>query len=152
MDYKKAVFVDTSGFKAWVDEKDDFHDKTKIIVNKLLKNEVVFVTSNFTLDETWTLLRCKCKMEKVRLLKKYLTESIPIFRIFRISADDEARAWTWFDEKDWSGLSFTDCVSFAMMKRLGIKKVLGFDKHFEKAGFRLERQGNQGQRAREEGR
>jgi len=52
----------------------------------------------------------------------------------RITAKDEAEAWKYF-EKNWSGLSFTDCTSFAMMKRLGITKYFGYDDHFGRAGF-----------------
>ena len=35
------------------------------------------------------------------------------------------------------GVSFTDCLSFVMMKRAGLKEVLGFDRHFEAASFRV---------------
>lgn len=35
------------------------------------------------------------------------------------------------------GISCTDCLSFAIMRRLGIKKVLGFDRRFAAAGFSL---------------
>ncbi len=35
------------------------------------------------------------------------------------------------------GVSFTDCVSIALLKKEGTKDVFGFDRHFEYAGFRL---------------
>jgi predicted nucleic acid-binding protein len=31
---------------------------------------------------------------------------------------------------------FTDCVSFAIMRALGIPAALAFDRHFERADFR----------------
>jgi predicted nucleic acid-binding protein len=34
-------------------------------------------------------------------------------------------------------LSFTNCVSFALMKREGIKDAFGFDRDFVDAGLRL---------------
>ena len=34
-------------------------------------------------------------------------------------------------------VSFTDCVSFALMRRYGIAKAFGFDRHFVHAGFEL---------------
>lgn len=37
-------------------------------------------------------------------------------------------------DKKWS---FTDCVSFALMKDLGIKEVLSFDHNFKEMGFRI---------------
>ncbi|MFO1490874.1 MAG: hypothetical protein U1F87_08205 [Kiritimatiellia bacterium] len=35
------------------------------------------------------------------------------------------------------GLSLTDCVSMACMRRLGLREALAFDRHFTRAGFRL---------------
>jgi len=57
-------------------------------------------------------------------------------RIRRVTAADEAKAWDWFG-LDWSDLSFTDCVSFAVMKRLGIGRAAAFDRHFARAGFKM---------------
>ncbi len=35
------------------------------------------------------------------------------------------------------GVSFTDCVSIALLKKEGTKDVFGFDRHFEYADFRI---------------
>ena len=34
-------------------------------------------------------------------------------------------------------LSLVDCVSFEFMRQQGISDVLGLDRHFEEAGYRL---------------
>ncbi|MEM3069220.1 MAG: hypothetical protein QXH58_04850, partial [Nitrososphaerales archaeon] len=34
-------------------------------------------------------------------------------------------------------LSLVDCVSFVIMRRLGVKRALAFDPDFEQEGFRL---------------
>jgi predicted nucleic acid-binding protein len=47
---------------------------------------------------------------------------------------DVEQAWVVFDryrDKDWS---FTDCVSFVMMQRLGITKAFAFDDDFRQFG------------------
>jgi uncharacterized protein len=133
----KLVFIDTSGFKAWVDEKDEFHQMAEKIIKYILDSGFVLTTSNYILDETWTLLRAKCGLAKVKLLKKYLLSAQPLVKITRVNIKDESSAWDWFETKDWSGLSFTDCVSFAQMRRLGIQFVFGFDQHFSRAKFNL---------------
>ena len=33
-------------------------------------------------------------------------------------------------------VSFTDCLSFALMRRDGIRECFAFDRHFQAAGFR----------------
>lgn len=37
-------------------------------------------------------------------------------------------------DKDWS---LTDCISFVVMDDLGLREVLGADRHFEQAGFAI---------------
>lgn len=136
MSYKDNVFVDTSAFKALMDERDDFYNEAGMIWQGFLKTKVELLTSNFILDESYTLLRARRNLETVKLLRSFLIDSeIPI-KITRVTARDEVEAWKWF-VRDWSKLSFTDCVSFAMMKRMGIKKVFSFDQHFARAGFKL---------------
>lgn len=132
---KNAVFVDTSLFKGVIDANDDFNSKAVELWNNLLKEKAVLITSNYIIDETLILIRIRCGLAKAKELKeKILTSSV--LKIIRVTSIDEANAWDWFI-KDWSDLSFTDCVSFAVMKRLGLEKVLSFDTHFSRAGFEI---------------
>lgn len=132
------VFWDTSGVKALRDEKDEFHNEALEIWKKLEKEKVIIFISNYIIDESYTLLRKRCGMKNVNLFRNYLVEMVEQVKIERVKIIDETEAWKWL-ENDWSDLSYTDCVSFALMKRLGIKRVFGFDKHFERAGFELEK-------------
>lgn len=133
---KPSVFVDTSGFKALVDSKDEFHMRIKPIWQHLSQEDIDLVTSNYILDESFTLIRDRCGVKIVEKFRDILAKS-PNLKIIRVSLADEAKAWNWFT-KDWSKLSFTDCVSFALMKRLSIKRVATFDNHFPRAGFKIE--------------
>ena len=130
------VFVDTSGFKALVDEKDEFHYRAVEKWDNFARKGVSLVTSNYILDESYTLIRVKCGLKVVKNFRILLAEGLKDIKVSRITLDDELLAWDWFG-KDWSGLSFTDCVSFTVMKRLGIKQVFGFDNHFKRAGFEV---------------
>ena len=128
------VFVDTSGFKALVDVKDEFHERAVKIWEKLKIDKSSLITTNFILDESYTLIRLRCGIGVCRDLRTMLTDLVSI-KVMRVSLDDELLAWDWF-EVDWSGLSFTDCTCFAMMKRLDLSTYFGFDKHFERAGIK----------------
>lgn len=127
------VFVDTSMFKALVDEKDDFHKQAIVFWKRLKEEKVQLVTSNYVLDETFTLLRKRRGRVVVDEFRKSLLKIYEI-KIIRVIVSDEATAWEWF-LLDWADLSFTDCVSFAMMKRLDINRAAAFDAHFDRAGF-----------------
>lgn len=130
------IFVDTSFFKGLIDEKDDFYKVAVKIFSQMAGQNTILVTSNYILDETFTLVRKRRGKDKVKELRDFLAKAVPPIKIARVTAGDDAGAWDWF-LRDWSDLSFTDCVSFALMKRLGLENVATFDQHFQKAGFKI---------------
>lgn len=130
------VFLDTSFIKALVDVKDDFHTAALTWWKKEENKKIEFITSNFILDESFTVLRSKCSKDIAIEARNVIAESDPSIKIIRVVGNDEVKAWQWF-EKDWKGLSFTDCVTFALLQRLHVSKVATFDHHFKKAGFSI---------------
>lgn len=128
------VFIDTSWYKALVDIHDDFHKKALDQSKKLILHESHFITTNFIIDETFTLLRVRRSLEVSLKFRNLLVDMNTITKIYRILPQDEVKAWKWFPN-NWSKLSFTDCTSFAVMKRLELKSVATFDDHFARAGF-----------------
>lgn len=132
----QSLFVDTSFFKAYCDIKDDFHPRALQIFQELKEAKVQLITSNYILDETFTVIRSKCGLEIVKQFKKILEQFEADLKIMRVLVTDEVNAWDFF-LSNWSGLSFTDCVSFALMKRLELKQVATFDEHFQRAGFTI---------------
>lgn len=136
MDYKKAVFVDTSAFKALFDFSDEFHSKAAKFLTKIKEANSRMITSNFILDETYTLIRARMGKKASLQFRQDLITSIAILKVFRITIADEKMAWKYFIKLPGRGMSFTDCTSFALMKRLGIKKAFAFDEDFASAGFK----------------
>ncbi len=133
-----TIFIDTGFFKALVDGEDDFNRQAKKIWQKLEEEKTDLVTSNYVIDETLTVIRIKCGLKKALKFRDLLAENSQILKIIRVTVADEAGAWQWFI-KNWRKLSFTDCVSFAVMKRLGLRRVVAFDEHFQRAGFKVEK-------------
>lgn len=131
------IFVDTSMFKALIDEKDEFHTQSMSIWKSLKEESVGLVTSNYILDETFTLVRARLGIAVVKRLRDTFLSSSHILKIIRVTIQDEADAWKWF-VLPWSKLSFTDCISFSIMERLHLKRVATFDRHFRQATFEIE--------------
>lgn len=131
-----SIFVDSSFFKGLIDIKDDFNEDALKIWENIRLNKIPLITSNFILDETFTLIRVKCRLSAAIELRERIMAGAGRIKIVRVSVDDESEAWNWFIN-EWKDLSFTDCVSFAVMKRLGITDVATFDEHFGKAGFKI---------------
>ena len=130
-----TVFIDTSFLKGLFDPKDDFYSQAKGTWLSFDEAQTTLLTSNYILDEFFTLIRKRLGRETLRKIRQDLMAT-KIIRTVRVTTIDEAKAWNWIFE-DWSDLSFTDCVSFAVMKRLGLEKVATFDQHFQKAGFKI---------------
>lgn len=129
------IFVDTSWFKALSDPKDGFYTLAKDQFLRLKKENRGLISTNFVLDETFTLMRVKVDLKSALDFKEALISMGDILKIVRVIERDEIDAWGWFP-RNWSKLSFTDCTSFAVMKRLDLKEVAAFDEHFAKAGFK----------------
>ena len=92
------------------------------------------VTSNFVLDETATLLgrRADNRFAAKRLKNIYASS---VLKILRPDTEDELQAIEWFVKFADQGVSFTDCMSFTLMAREGLRTVFSFDQHFDFAGF-----------------
>ncbi len=92
------------------------------------------VTSDFVIDEVLTLLKVRGNVEFAPSASEERFLSGELAEIEWVSRLDFEQAWEVFNkyrDKEWS---FTDCVSFVMMRRLGIKKAFAFDEHFRQLG------------------
>lgn len=132
----KRIFVDTCWFKAFSDPKDDFHESASKQYQKIKEEEISLVTTNYILDESFTLIRSKVSYQSSLDFKEMIASLVGTLKLIRIIPQDEFEAWKWFLNK-WAHLSFTDCTSFAVMKRLGLEDVATFDNHFTQAGFKV---------------
>jgi predicted nucleic acid-binding protein len=128
------LFIDTSWYKAIIDPKDDFHKIAIDQFEEFRTQKVFFITTNFVIDESLTLIRTRCGLATALKFSDMLVGISKAQKIVRVTELDEKEAWNWFS-RDWSKLSFTDCTSFAVMNRLDVIDVATFDQHFAKAGF-----------------
>ncbi|MEI9898572.1 MAG: hypothetical protein WDN28_33130 [Chthoniobacter sp.] len=55
----------------------------------------------------------------------------------RPAPEDLAKAAKLMRKYADQSVSFTDCVSFVLMRREAITRVFGFDRHFQAAQFKL---------------
>lgn len=133
---KTNIFVDTSWFKALADPTDDFHIPANQQYQQIKQHYWHLVTTNFVLNETFTLIRVKVDLQSALDFRKTLLSMRDTLQVFRVLAQDEKNSWKWFPN-NWSGLSFTDCTSFAVMQRLSLTRVATFDQHFQRSGFKL---------------
>lgn len=130
----RVIFVDTSAWVALTDRHGAHHRKAASVFPGLLKTSRSLVTSNLVVAETYILLR----REMGRAAAAGFLERIKASpRIVKIYSDEEAEsaAEKILSKYEDQEFSYTDAVSFALMRRMGIRKAFCFDKHFTAAGF-----------------
>ena len=129
------IFVDTSGFFALLVVNDPMHHRATQILARARKTKRRFVTTDYILDESATLLRARGAGRLVAGLFDSIFSSNAC-RVVWMDAERFARCRDFFvdhDDKDWS---FTDCASFCLMDELGLREALTTDHHFAQAKFK----------------
>jgi hypothetical protein len=131
-----VLFIDTGAFLARHLSKDQYHSRAAAFWDVIRRKNEFCATSNFVLDETFTLLgrRAGYSFAAERARNIYMSQSL---RILRSDGEDELKAIDLFEKYSDHRLSFTDCVSIVLMKKSKIKKVFTFDHHFQILGFQL---------------
>jgi predicted nucleic acid-binding protein len=131
-----VIFVDTGAFIARYVRRGGHHSRARRVWTEIEKLRNACFTSNFVLDETFTLLGRQTSYsfaaERARALlgSKALT-------ILRPDAEDELAALDLFARFADQEVSFTDCTSFALMRRHRLSRAFTFDRHFVAAGFEV---------------
>ena len=129
-----AVFVDTSAFLAIKNRRDARHREAVRLKGQLLAAGKSLVTSDYVLDETYTIIRLRAGHRVAVEFGEELRVS-RLIRIEYVTAALTESAWALFKRFADKDFSFTDCTSFVMMRELGLREALAFDGHFPQAGF-----------------
>lgn len=102
---------------------------------KELKGEkILFITTDYILDETLTLIRMRVGHEEAVNFGRWLSES-GVVRLIDVNPKLRETAWEIFKRYSDKYFSFTDCTSFALMRELNISQAFSFDRHFSQFGF-----------------
>jgi uncharacterized protein len=129
-----VIFVDTGAFYARAMRSDAHHALAVATWPKL--DDLRVYTSSLVLCETAELLLRRADAEfAVSCVSAILAE--PKLTILRPSADEERTALELMLKYSDQPIGFADCISMALMKKLRIRRVFSFDRHFRAAGFTL---------------
>lgn len=128
------IFVDTSAWIALVDKDDSHHKEAASSYPLLLKNHRNLITSNFVIAETYIIILNELGHKLAIDFLEKLKASPRILKIYS-NEDIEAEAEPILAKYSDQDFSYTDAVSFVIMKRQKIRKAFSFDKHFVIAGF-----------------
>ena len=122
------VFIDTGAFCALTIPKDEHNQKAKSIQKQLKDRHAILYSSDYVLDEVYTLLKTRAShTTSVKFMDELQKISIIILRITQGIEESAKAIFRQFEDRK---LSFTDCSSFALINNCGIDAVFAFDEHF----------------------
>jgi len=130
------IFIDTTAFLARYLKRDQYHHQALKYWNILRDQNEQFFTSNFVLDETFTLLGRWAGHDFAADRARNIYAS-KVLNILRPDIDDEIKALAYFTKFADKEISFTDCISFVLMNKKKIRRAFSFDNHFKWAGYFL---------------
>jgi predicted nucleic acid-binding protein len=127
-----TVFIDSGYYVAFLVPRDQWFQKAE----KAGREEFRGVTSSLVVNETVSLLQARGLLSTALAWLQGIRED-PNTQIVYADAAIQAEAWDLFHRWGSAGANPVDCASFAIMRRLNLKKAFTFDQHFRAAGFEI---------------
>lgn len=134
-----AIFIDTWAWYALVDTTDSDHDAAQLALEELLNGGYTFVTTNFVIAETLTLIRYNLHHQAAVEFHTRLQQLIDDELVEFVRVDDahERVAWQIFEKYNDQDFSYIDCTSFAVMRAYKLNQAFTADHHYAVMGFSL---------------
>jgi predicted nucleic acid-binding protein len=130
----RRCFVDTSFWIALFDRDDPAHERVTTFWQELAQEPIRLMTSDYVLDEAYTFLRRHVDLQAAFDLHEVIQTS-QVIEVLAVSAPVRSAAWDTLVKYDEKVLSFTDCTSFVLMWRMGLREALTLDADFAQVGF-----------------
>ena len=122
------IFIDTSAFCALTIPKDMHNQQAKSLYKALPLDKIVFHTSDYVLDEAYTLLKTRgSHATAVKFMDAAAQSDLIILRVSELIEEAAKKIFRRYDDKK---LSYTDCTSFAIINKFKLTAVFAFDTHF----------------------
>lgn len=127
------VFVDTSALYAVLDRDDENHGRAAKIWERLLTSATPLFTHNYVLVEIGALVQHRLGVPALRAVHERM---VPVLRVEWVRELQHRIGVEMVITTGRRKLSIVDCVSFVIMRDLGVSEAFCFDSHFVEQGFR----------------
>lgn len=132
--YANAGLIDTGAVLAVLDSRDRFHNDATACFNE--QEAVAWASLNVTGHETYTRARYNGCSSNLALAHYDFLRQRKV-RVLEFQTEDEVAARDILRRYSDQRISFHDALCASVMRRLGIYKILSFDRHFLVLGFEL---------------
>jgi len=128
------LFVDSGAWIALRSRRDQHHAEVDRAFRAAVSGRIPLVTTNLVIAEVHRLTLFRVGVDAaMRALDRI--DASPSVAVQHASREDHANAVRWLDQLAPTPVTYTDAVSFAVMRRVACSHVLGFDDDFVVAGF-----------------
>lgn len=129
-----VIFVDTSALYAYVDQSDARYGAVLAAWDLIESAEDELVTTNYVLMEAVALLQSRLGLGAVR---DFVDSIVPLLSVEWVEPEIHEAGLAAVLAANRRELSLVDCVSFEVMRRLGIRQAFALDGHFREQGFEV---------------
>ena len=130
----KPVFVDTSGFHAFLDRTDPFHAKARDFFIRARDEKWQLFTTSYVVHESWALIQARLGWEAV---EDWIGSLLPMCEIAWVDESMHRLGAARARQAKERRLSLTDCVSFEVMSSRGCTEAIADDEHFRRLDYVL---------------
>ena len=128
------VFVDTSAFLSLLNANEQHHSNAQRVWFELVKNDAVFVCTNYILVETVALIQNRLGLTVLNVFQENI---VPFLQVIWVDDGLHQAGVTAVLAANRRHLSLVDCTSFAAMRQSGLDTTFAFDQHFAEQGFNV---------------
>ena len=132
-----TVFVDTGYLFALEIANDQHYQAATRHWQGVVTTLPRLVTTSYVFDEVVTFLNSRGYHTKAIEVGNRFLQS-PSVQFVHVDTALFYEGWTYFQRHYDKDYSLTDCISFLVMQKLGIRTAFTFDRHFIQAGFMKE--------------
>lgn len=127
------LFLDTAFIQALLNQRDQYHDRAKLLLPRVRLAAEVWVTEA-VLVEVANALSALNRLAAVQFIEQcYQTANMHIVTVDTALMTRALALYRARLDKAWG---LTDCISFVVMQEQGINDAVTADRHFLQAGFR----------------
>lgn len=131
IDVVQGAFADTAFWIALLIRQDEHHSRAQACA-RLVSGQITTTTA--VLLETGNALSKPSWRPYMIALMERIQHRDDII-VIEVHRDIFERGWNLYRQRPDKGWSLTDCISFEVMKDLGLRHALTSDEHFRQAGF-----------------
>ena len=130
----KGLFVDSGPFVAIANPGDQYAAEARRGWQRLAAERVPLISTEHVLDEVATAI---CRFQDPHRAALWVRQQFDsgLIRWLSCGPTDWRTATDWMEQYSDQQISFTDALSFTLMRRMRLAEAFTFDRHFAIAGF-----------------